>query len=477
MKKAILTTVALLVPVLFLTGGTLVDQGAPGRQGPWPVYIQLLPDGGGGLPDSGSGGGTDPYWVDAGTTNSQSKILSTANYVTVPGYFGGVGGVGGFGFDDGGPNNLGGIFITESQIGEMVLTSHVDTSNWLNGTFFKIGNSPTTASSAYNDIGGGQWNIRSDGKAFFVGSDMGSHQINNVLAGTASTDAVNVSQLNSALLWADGGAGAISPSPGSAVVIRNNFNIGSNSQTLMLDTQAAVVGEPSLDIRTTYPDGGCVWIEPFSYINTGGTVEFNSIACDGSTVQTEGNYNPLSGAFSFTTVDTPNYMATDSLQSHSFGEPMMGYDSSDNKTIVRAFHNDATTPAILIQDTYPSATGGCGLYQSVNGGPAINWSCAGWSFVDGGEAVAAQYQLPIASKNGSALSSPILIESFSCTAPASGRCDGGFSPAFSADPTCQVSLTGTASFINGGVQISHSTSQWDTEAQSGNTMDITCIGH
>ena len=42
--------------------GQLVDQGAPGRQGPWPVYIQLLPDGGGG----GSGGGIIPAYPDGG---------------------------------------------------------------------------------------------------------------------------------------------------------------------------------------------------------------------------------------------------------------------------------------------------------------------------------------------------------------------------------------------------------------------------
>jgi len=40
----------------------LVDQGQPGRQGPWPVYIQLLPDGGGGS----GGGGIIPAYPDGG---------------------------------------------------------------------------------------------------------------------------------------------------------------------------------------------------------------------------------------------------------------------------------------------------------------------------------------------------------------------------------------------------------------------------
>lgn len=56
MIKALLLALAL--------GGQLVDQGAPGNQGPWPVYFATLPDGGG-----GGGGGSAPLWCDAGAGN------------------------------------------------------------------------------------------------------------------------------------------------------------------------------------------------------------------------------------------------------------------------------------------------------------------------------------------------------------------------------------------------------------------------
>src|SRR4051812_15980807 len=51
--KYIFVALLILTGISYAYASTVVDQGQPGHQGPWGIYIATLPDGGGGLPSSG----------------------------------------------------------------------------------------------------------------------------------------------------------------------------------------------------------------------------------------------------------------------------------------------------------------------------------------------------------------------------------------------------------------------------------------
>lgn len=76
--------VALLLTVsASALAGTLVDQGSPGNQGPWPVTVKPFPDGGGIIPVypiTYPDGGDIPVNPAAHTTGASDEVLCLTSY-------------------------------------------------------------------------------------------------------------------------------------------------------------------------------------------------------------------------------------------------------------------------------------------------------------------------------------------------------------------------------------------------------------
>lgn len=75
LKKLTLAVFAITAAATLSYAGTLVDQGNPGRQGPWPVYIQGLPDGGGGISNS--------LWEDGGPSEGDITPVPSGGFDTL----------------------------------------------------------------------------------------------------------------------------------------------------------------------------------------------------------------------------------------------------------------------------------------------------------------------------------------------------------------------------------------------------------